>query len=61
MKKSTFNDNALFKKKNTAQIIMGKRTEAKKNIFEEEEEDEDILAKPIKKPTPKEEPVKPKE
>lgn len=34
MKKSTFNDNALFKKKNTAQIIMGKKTEPKKNIFE---------------------------
>ena len=35
MKKSTFNDNALFKKKNPAQIVMGKKPEQKKNIFEE--------------------------
>lgn len=35
MKKTTFNDDALFKKKNTAaQIIMGKKTEPKKNIFD---------------------------
>ena len=35
MKKSTFNDDTLFKKKNTAQIIMGKKPEpSKKNIFE---------------------------
>jgi len=40
MKKSTFNNDTLFKKKNTAQIIMGKKAEPpKKNIFEEESDE----------------------
>ena len=35
MKKSTFNDDTLFKKKNAAQIIIGKKPEpSKKNVFE---------------------------
>ena len=33
MKKSTFNDNTLFKKKNTAQIIMGKKPEPPKKVY----------------------------
>lgn len=33
MKKSTFND-AIFKKKNVTQSIVGKKKQAKKNIFE---------------------------
>ena len=35
MKKNVFNEDALFKKKNSAQIILGKKAEPKKNIFEE--------------------------
>ena len=35
MKRSTFNDNALFKKKNPAQSLLAKKNEPKKNIFED--------------------------
>ena len=39
MKRSTFNDNALFKKKNLTASFVGKKAEPKKNIFEEESEE----------------------
>jgi len=39
MKKSTFNDDALFVKKNPAIAIIGKKQEApKKNLFDQESE-----------------------
>ena len=36
MKRSTFNDNALFKKKNLTASFAGKKAEPKKNVIEVE-------------------------
>lgn len=39
MKNKTFNDDTLFKKKNTAQIIMGKKEQPQKKNFLQEDSD----------------------